>query len=178
MRSRRGRRPRLRYHGLRVLHSWHGPDYGRAGAEFAIFDMEHSGIGLETIKQKMAYARFTSCLPMVWVPTIAYSTITQALDAGALGIMAPVVETSAQAELLVAATRYPPAGIRDAAVGVAHNNYDIGSISDKIAAANARTLVIATIETAVGSRMSMRSPPCLAWMCFGSAISTPQRVAA
>lgn len=140
--------------------------------------MEHSGIGLETIKQKMAYARFTSCLPMVRVPTIAYSTITQALDAGALGIMAPMVETSAQAVLLVAATRYPPAGIRDAAVGVAHDNYEIGSISDKSAAANARTLVIATIETAVGVENVDAIAACLAWMCFGPAISTPQRVAA
>jgi 2-dehydro-3-deoxyglucarate aldolase/4-hydroxy-2-oxoheptanedioate aldolase len=60
------------------------------------------------------------------------------------------VESVAQAELLVAATRYPPAGIRGAAFGVAHDDYEGGSVAAKIAAANQRVLVIALIETAAG----------------------------
>ena len=120
------------------------------GAEFALFDMEHGGIGIETVKQQMSYARFTACLPMVRLPAITYPAIAAALDAGALGIMAPMVETVAQAELLVAATRYPPAGIRGAAFGVAHDDYAPGPVAEKTAAADARTLVIAMIETAPG----------------------------
>ena len=121
-----------------------------AGAEFAVFDMEHSGIGIETIKQQMSFARFTTCAPFVRVPTITYPAIAAALDAGALGIMAPMVESAAQAELLVASTRYPPNGIRGAAFGVAHDDFEGGAVADKIAAANARNLVIAMIETAAG----------------------------
>ena len=120
------------------------------GAEFALFDMEHSGIGIETVKQQLSYARFTTCTPMVRIPATTYPAIASALDAGAFGIMAPMVESVAQAELLVAATRYPPAGIRGAAFGVAHDDYEGGPVADKVAAANARTLMIAMIETAAG----------------------------
>jgi 2-dehydro-3-deoxyglucarate aldolase/4-hydroxy-2-oxoheptanedioate aldolase len=121
-----------------------------AGAEFALFDTEHSGVGIETIKAQMSYARFTSCTPMVRVPGLSYPAIAAALDAGALGIMVPMVESAEAAAEFVACTRYPPAGRRGAAFGVAHDDYAGGSVADKIAAANARTLVIAMIETAPG----------------------------
>ena len=121
-----------------------------AGAEFAIFDMEHGGIGIETVRRQMAYARGTSCVPMVRVPTVDYTPIAACLDAGALGVMAPMVETAEQAATLVASTRYPPAGRRGAAFQVAHDDFAAGPVADKIAAANARTLVIALIETARG----------------------------
>ncbi len=123
-----------------------------AGAEFALFDTEHSGAGIETIKAQMSYAAGTSCLPMVRVPGTDYPYIAAALDAGALGIMAPMVETADQARHLVACTRYPPSGRRGAAFGVAHDDYRGGPVVEKIAAANARTLVIAMIETAPGVR--------------------------
>ena len=64
--------------------------------------------------------------------------------------MAPMVESAEQAELLVSCTRYPPAGRRGAAFGVAHDDYRAGPVAEKMAAADARTLVIAMIETARG----------------------------
>jgi 2-dehydro-3-deoxyglucarate aldolase/4-hydroxy-2-oxoheptanedioate aldolase len=121
-----------------------------AGAEFAIFDTEHGGVGIETIKQQMAYARGTACIPMVRVPGTEYHAIAAALDAGALGIMAPMVESAGQAAELVACTRYPPAGRRGAAFQIAHDDYAAGPVAGKLAAANDRTLVIAMIETAAG----------------------------
>jgi 2-dehydro-3-deoxyglucarate aldolase/4-hydroxy-2-oxoheptanedioate aldolase len=73
------------------------------------------------------------------------------LDAGAMGIMVPMVETREQAELIVSCTRYPPDGRRGAAFGVApHDDYLPGSVTGKIAAAHERTLVICLVETAVG----------------------------
>lgn len=120
------------------------------GAEFALFDMEHGGAGIETVKQQMSYARFTACAPMVRVPGVSYAAIAGALDAGALGIMAPMVESRADAELLVASTRYPPTGRRGAAFGIAHDDFECGAVADKVAAADARTLVIAMIETGKG----------------------------
>jgi 2-keto-3-deoxy-L-rhamnonate aldolase RhmA len=121
-----------------------------AGAEFALFDMEHSGVGIETIKAQMSYAVGTNCVPMVRVPNIEYHHIAAALDAGALGIMAPMIDCAEQAAHLVACTRYPPAGRRGAAFGVAHDDYRGGSVAEKVIAANARTLVIAMVETASG----------------------------
>jgi 2-keto-3-deoxy-L-rhamnonate aldolase RhmA len=121
-----------------------------SGAEFAIYDTEHSGAGIETIKSQMAYARFTGCVPLVRVGVIDYHAIAATLDAGALGIMAPMVETADQATLLVSCTRYPPHGRRGAAFGVAHDDYLGGSVVEKLQAANERTLVIALIETVAG----------------------------
>ena len=121
-----------------------------AGAEFALFDTEHSGAGIETVKQQMAYAAGTDCVPMVRVPDHAYHHIAGALDAGAFGIMAPMVETAEQAAHLVACTQYPPGGRRGAAFGVAHDDYRSGPVAEKVAAANHRTLVIAMVETARG----------------------------
>jgi 2-keto-3-deoxy-L-rhamnonate aldolase RhmA len=69
---------------------------------------------------------------------------------GAMGIMAPMVESVEQAQTLVASAKYPPAGRRGAAFGVAHDDYRGGDIVEKIATANRETHLIAQIETAAG----------------------------
>ena len=121
-----------------------------AGAEFVVFDMEHTAIDLDTIKQQVAYCRGLGLPPYVRVPATDYHFIAHALDAGALGIMVPMVETREQAEFVVSCTRYPPAGRRGAAFGFAHDDYTGGDVAAKIAAADARTLVMAQIETERG----------------------------
>lgn len=122
-----------------------------AGAEFLLLDMEHSGIGFETVKAQIALCRGLELAPMVRVPATQYHFIARALDAGAVGVMVPMVETAEQAQAIVAATRYPPAGRRGAAFGVAsHDDYRDGPVAQKIAAIHDRTLVICLIETADG----------------------------
>jgi 2-dehydro-3-deoxyglucarate aldolase/4-hydroxy-2-oxoheptanedioate aldolase len=65
--------------------------------------------------------------------------------------MVPMVETPEQAKAIVDCTRYPPAGRRGAAFNVAaHDDYSGGAEADKIASANARTMVITLVETATG----------------------------
>lgn len=122
-----------------------------AGADFILYDMEHSGASVETMKTQFACCRGIGLPAFVRVPATQYHFIARVLDAGALGIMVPMVETREQAELIVSCTRYPPAGRRGAAFGVApHDDFLPGSVTDKIAAANERTLVICLVETAVG----------------------------
>ena len=122
-----------------------------AGADFLLLDMEHSGIGMETVKAQIALCRGLDVVPMVRVPATQYHFIARALDAGALGVMVPMVETVEQAQSIVAATRYPPLGRRGAAFGVAaHDDYRDGPVADKIAAIHERTLTICLIETAEG----------------------------
>ena len=121
-----------------------------AGADFVLFDMEHSGVTIETLKGQIAGCRGLGLVPMVRVPTLQYHFIARCLDMGAMGIMVPMVETAAQAREIVSATRYPPSGRRGAAFGMAHDDYEGGSVADKIAVANERTLVIALVETAQG----------------------------
>jgi len=123
-----------------------------AGADFLVYDMEHAGAGIDTIKQQIAYARGLAITPIVRVPNSDYHFIARVLDCGAKGIMVPMVETQEQAQAIVQAAKYPPVGRRGAAFGVAHDDYSGGSVVDKIAAANRDTLLIAQIESAAGAR--------------------------
>jgi 2-keto-3-deoxy-L-rhamnonate aldolase RhmA len=126
------------------------PVLAAAGADFVLLDMEHSGASIETIKAQCAYAHGAGIVPMVRVPSCQYHLIAPVLDAGALGIMTPMMETRDQAETLVAACRYRPEGRRGLAFSVAHDRYTGGAAPAKIRAANDAILTIALIESARG----------------------------
>jgi len=121
-----------------------------AGADFVVFDMEHTGWSVETIRTLLATTRSTSLVPLVRVPATEYDFIARVLDAGAMGIMVPMVESAEQARTIVASAKYPPVGRRGAAFGVAHDDYTGGDIVEKIASANREGLLLAQIETVAG----------------------------
>ena len=121
-----------------------------AGAEFVLFDMEHTGLGFETLKTQFALCRGLDIVPMVRVPRGEYHFIARALDVGAMGVMVPMVGSAEEAAHIVSCTRYPPLGRRGAAFGFAHDDYSGGDVRAKIEALHARTMVIPQIETAEG----------------------------
>jgi 2-dehydro-3-deoxyglucarate aldolase/4-hydroxy-2-oxoheptanedioate aldolase len=123
-----------------------------AGADFILYDMEHTGLGFETLKTQFALCRGLGVVPMVRVPRGEYHFIARALDVGAMGIMVPMVGTAEEAAHIVSCTRYPPQGKRGAAFGFAHDDYQGGDPVAKMAALNERTLVIPQIETDEGLR--------------------------
>jgi 2-keto-3-deoxy-L-rhamnonate aldolase RhmA len=122
-----------------------------AGCDFIVLDMEHSGFSFETVKQLVAHARGAGLVPVV-NPRGGhrFAENEQLLDIGAMGLMVPCVETRAQAEAIVRGTRYPPDGTRGAAFGVAHDGYRVGDVPAVMKHANASSLVIVKIETALG----------------------------
>jgi 2-keto-3-deoxy-L-rhamnonate aldolase RhmA len=123
----------------------------QAGAEYIVLDMEHSGAGPDTMKDQFAFARGTGVMPLVRVPGLAHHLIAPMLDAGAMGIMVPLVETAEQARSVVDACRYRPQGRRGLAFSMAHDDYAaVREVRATIEAANQRTLVIALIESAKG----------------------------
>jgi 2-dehydro-3-deoxyglucarate aldolase/4-hydroxy-2-oxoheptanedioate aldolase len=121
-----------------------------AGAEFVIYDMEHTGWSIETIRGLMASTRAADIVPMVRIPATEYNLIARPLDVGAMGMMVPMVESGDQAQFIVDSAKYPPWGRRGAAFGVAHDDYSGGDIIEKMASANEETLLIAQIETGQG----------------------------
>ena len=121
-----------------------------AGAEFALFDMEHTGAGLETMKMLIAGCRGVGVAPIVRVPRGEYHFIARALDIGAHGVMVPMVGSAAEAAHIAACAHYPPVGRRGAAFGVAHDDYRLSAPTTAMANASARTLMIAQIETIEG----------------------------
>ena len=86
-----------------------------AGCEFALFDMEHAGLGFETLKMLAAGCRGVGIEPLVRVPRSEYHFMARALDVGVYGVMVPMVESAEQARKIVESTKYPPTGRRGAA---------------------------------------------------------------
>jgi 2-keto-3-deoxy-L-rhamnonate aldolase RhmA len=121
-----------------------------AGAEFVILDTEHSGIGIDTLRAQLAGARGLPIMPFVRVSAGQSHLIAPVLDAGAMGIMVPMVETGQQARDIVRWCRYRPEGTRGLGFGLAHDDFTDGDVRAKIRKANARTLTIALIESATG----------------------------
>ncbi len=121
-----------------------------AGCRFVLYDMEHTGLGYETLKWLFSTCRGLPIEPMVRVPRGEYTWLARALDLGARGVMIPMVESREQALSIVNACRYPPQGRRGAAFGFAQCDYLGGDVRVKIAESHARTMVIAQIETEHG----------------------------
>ncbi|NKC34302.1 HpcH/HpaI aldolase family protein [Falsiroseomonas selenitidurans] len=126
------------------------PVLAAGGAGFVLLDMEHSGLGIEGVKAQCAFARAAGIVPLVRLPRADPALAPAVLDAGALGIMLPLVESAAQARALVATCRYRPEGRRGLAFGLAHDAYTGGEAGPKMAAANAAVLTIALVESAAG----------------------------
>ena len=123
-----------------------------AGLDFVILDMEHSGAGIDTIKQQIACARGLPIEVWVRVPEKSYAAVATVLDAGAQGIMMPMLETEAEAKALVEWARYRPEGKRGLAFGMAHDDYRAKDPAGAMAFANARNVLIPLIETKKGIR--------------------------
>jgi 2-keto-3-deoxy-L-rhamnonate aldolase RhmA len=121
-----------------------------AGCRFVLYDMEHTGLGFETLKWLFASCRGLPIEPMVRVPRGEYTWLARALDLGARGVMIPMVESEDHAKAIVQACRYPPLGRRGAAFGFAQCDYQGGDVGEKIRAYHERTLIIAQIETERG----------------------------
>src|SRR5215203_5402676 len=79
-----------------------------AGAEFVIYDMEHTGWSIETIRGLIATSRAANLVPMVRIPATQYHLIARPLDVGAMGLMVPMVESAEQAQVIVDSAKYPP----------------------------------------------------------------------
>ena len=121
-----------------------------AGAEFVVYDMEHTGWSIETIRGLLATTRAAETIPMVRVPATEYHLISRPLDVGAMGVMVPIVESAEQANVIVRSSKYPPVGGRGSAFGVAHDDYSGGDVLAKMTSANDELFLMAQIETVAG----------------------------
>ncbi|MGB0381456.1 MAG: hypothetical protein EBT20_11390 [Alphaproteobacteria bacterium] len=122
----------------------------QAGASFILYDMEHTGISFDGLRDQVSYCRGLSVQPMVRVPRGQYSFLARALDIGMRGVMIPMVESLKEAQEIVQACRYPPQGRRGAAFGFAHDHYQSGDPAQIMHQANEDIVVIAQIETERG----------------------------
>jgi 2-keto-3-deoxy-L-rhamnonate aldolase RhmA len=87
---------------------------------------------------------------LVRVPETQRALLSRPLDAGAVGLMIPRVESRAQAEAIVRYTKFPPAGDRGVVLGTAHTAYRPVNGRRFLRQANAELLLIMQIETQAG----------------------------
>jgi 2-keto-3-deoxy-L-rhamnonate aldolase RhmA len=85
---------------------------GTAGFDWAVLDMEHSPIDLMGLVHLLQAVGNTPMLPVVRVPWNDSVTVKRVLDAGATTLLFPFIQNADEAKRAVAATRYPPAGVR------------------------------------------------------------------
>lgn len=121
-----------------------------AGWDYILVDTEHSRFGVETVANLLHVSAAVGLPAVVRVPEIRRSFLSRPLDAGALGLMVPRVETRAQAEEIIQYTKYPPMGDRGMALGIATTCYQMVNGQSYIREANAELLVIMQIETQRG----------------------------
>src|SRR6266478_5831002 len=98
-----------------------------AGYDFLLFDTQHSAWEIKQLQPSIQTMRGKQAAPLVRVAANQAYQICFALDAGARGIVVPMVNTSAEAEAAVRACRYFPLGNRSNAAmrGIAAGMYFI-----------------------------------------------------
>ncbi len=120
-----------------------------AGVDFVLYDLEHSGFGIDRLRDLLPATNATGVVPLVRVPDAVYDSISRALDLGALGVMIPACESADEARLLVESARFPPQGKRG--FGLLYQDvWEPGGLPDTLAKSNAETLLIVQIETTAG----------------------------
>jgi 4-hydroxy-2-oxoheptanedioate aldolase len=87
--------------------------YAAQGWDYVTLDMQHGALDLnDVVPMLQAIGAGGDATPMVRVPWNDPASIMRVLDAGAYGIVCPMINTKAEAEALVRAGRYPPLGER------------------------------------------------------------------
>ncbi|KJL29430.1 HpcH/HpaI aldolase family protein [Microbacterium oxydans] len=83
-----------------------------SGLDWLLIDMEHSAVTLESALLQLQIVAAYPIVPLVRVPSNDTVAIKQILDLGAQNLIVPMVSSVDDALAAVAATRYPPAGVR------------------------------------------------------------------
>lgn len=83
-----------------------------AGFDWLLIDGEHAPNDVPLILAQLQAVAAYSTEPVVRLPTADAVLVKQVLDLGARSLLLPMIESGAQAEAMVRATRYPPNGIR------------------------------------------------------------------
>lgn len=121
----------------------------RSGFDWLTLDLEHSAIDWSQAAAIFAVVADAGCVPLVRVPEGSHHLIKRVLDAGAWGIVVPMVNTPEQARLAIAAAKYPPEGNRSAGGGM-HALGFAASADEYFERANDEILVVLQTESPLG----------------------------
>lgn len=120
-----------------------------SGLDWVLIDMEHSALSLETVLVQLQVIAAYPITPVVRVPANDAVTIKRVLDVGAQNIIVPMVSSAEEAQAAVAATRYPPGGVRGVGSALARSAR-WNRVDGYLAAAADHVSVTVQIETTAG----------------------------
>lgn len=116
------------------------------GFDYLTVDAEHSAIDLTTVQALFQAIRSgsSSCTPLVRLPGHSYAETKRFMDAGAGGVIAPLINLPEQAEEIIRAVKYPPRGIRG--VGFCRANGYGTRLKEYVETSNSESFVCIQIE--------------------------------
>ncbi len=115
------------------------------GFDWLVADAEHNPIDIRTLAQMFASMGHSGTAPMVRIPWNTPENFKRVLDAGAWGVVVPMVNSREEAERAVEATRYHPVGDRSVGGGRHAISWDTAAI-DYYRHANDEVLLVLQIE--------------------------------
>jgi len=121
---------------------------GIAGFDWLLLDGEHSPNDVRTFIPQLMALKDSASAPIVRPSWNEAVEIKRLLDAGFYNFLVPFVQTADDARGAVAATRYPPEGIRGVSVSQRSNRF--GTVADYFRDINSQICVLVQIESRAG----------------------------
>ena len=121
-----------------------------SGFDFIILDMEHGSFGIDSLANMIRGVQVAGAAPIVRLPDDCAAGIMKALDAGAVGIYIPHVSNPEQAENIIRAARYAPAGTRGACPWIRATGHGVYPWKDHVEWSNQNVMVWLLVETLEG----------------------------
>ncbi|MEW9583685.1 2-dehydro-3-deoxyglucarate aldolase [Paraburkholderia sp. DGU8] len=118
---------------------------GVIGFDWMLLDAEHAPNDVLTLIPQLMSLKDSASAPVVRPPANDSVFIKRLLDSGFSNFLVPFIESGADAARAVAATRYPPQGIRG--VSVSHRGNRFATVADYFQQANENVCVIVQIES-------------------------------
>ncbi|NUR98149.1 MAG: hypothetical protein HOV67_23205 [Kribbellaceae bacterium] len=120
---------------------------GRTGFDFVMLDTEHSGTNPRAIEDAVRAADGAGLVPIVRIPEARDETaVRRSLEAGAQGLIVPMVKSAADVDTVLDAALFPPAGRRGICPAVRAGGYSFSTFPEYAAWNNANTMIIPLIE--------------------------------
>src|SRR5438552_8600168 len=119
-----------------------------AGFDSIYIDVEHSSFSLDTTGQICMASLAVGVTPFVRVPSIAPDCISRVLDGGALGVIAPHIQSPRDAARIARAAKFAPLGDRSFSGSLPHFQFRTFPSVEMFEALNEATMVIVMIESA------------------------------
>lgn len=120
-----------------------------AGLDFAVFDMESTSLTYERLEMLALLSRAVGLSPLVRTATNEAGEIGRVLALGAEGVMAPKIASVEEARRFVAATRFPPEGLRGSGYSAYPSGYIAATTASDRDHVNGETIAICQLESRV-----------------------------